>query len=152
MAQTCPISNRSVDSNIVRIISFQVALFALILLITQEMIFALILLFDFTLRALRLVQYSPFHFIGHFILSGLGFVPRLCDEAPKKFALYLGLISSFSIVILFVAEHTVFATFIATTLLLCALLETLFEYCIGCKLYYAIQIAKGFFNHDGNLH
>jgi len=152
MAQTCPISNRSVDSNMVRIISFQVALFAIILLITQEMIFSLILLCDFTLRALRLGQYSPFRFIAQIVVSVWGLAPRFCDEAPKMFALYLGLISAFFIVILFAGEHTLLATFVVTALLICALLETLFEYCIGCKLYYGIQVAKGFLNHDRNLH
>jgi len=37
------------------------------------------------------------------------------------------------------------AMVLATILLFCALLETLFDFCIGCKIYYAIELSKGFF-------
>ena len=140
MVQTCPISTRRVDSNIVRIISFQVSLFAVILLITQESAFALVLLFDFLMRAIRQQNLSPFYIIGKFILTGWGVAPKLCDESPKRFALYLGLVISLFLVVFYIAGFTVFATAISIILLICALLETLFDFCIGCKIYYAIQI------------
>ena len=94
MAQVCPISSRRVDSNMVRIISFQVALFTVILLLTKESAFAAILLFDFFMRTLRQSHLSPFHLVGKFILDGWGVAPKLCDESPKRFALYLGLVIS----------------------------------------------------------
>ena len=151
MSQTCPISTRRVDSNMVRIISFQVALFTVILLLTQESIFALILLFDFFMRALRLSNFSPFEIVGNFVLKGWGIAPKLCDESPKRFALYLGLVTSLFIVVFYFAGFTTFATVIAIILLICALLETLFDFCIGCKLYYAIQIGKGLLENDRNI-
>jgi len=151
MAQVCPISTRRVDSNIARIISFQVVLFTTILLITQENIFAFILLFDFFMRALRQPQLSPFHIIGKFILTGWGVAPKLCDESPKRFALYMGLLTSLFIAVFYVAGFTTFATVITSILLFCALLETLFDFCIGCKIYYAIQLGKGFLNHGRNI-
>lgn len=151
MAQTCPISLRRVDSNMVRTIAFQVALFAVILLVTEESIFALILLFDFFMRALRQSHLSPFHIIGKFVLDGWGVAPKLCDESPKRFALYMGLVTSLFLVVFYVAGFTTFATAITIILLICALLETLFDFCIGCKIYYAIQIGKGFFNNDRNI-
>lgn len=151
MAQICPISTRRVDSNMVRVVSFQVALFSMILLVSQEIFFALVLLFDFCMRTLRFSNLSPFHIIGTFILSGWGIAPKLCDESPKRFALYLGLVTSLCIVMFYMADLTLFATGLATVLLICALLETLFDFCIGCKIYYAIQIGKGFLNNDRNI-
>ena len=151
MAQTCPISLRRVDSNMVRAISFQVALFTMILLVTQESIFALILLFDFFMRTLRQSHLSPFHIIGKFVLDGWGVAPKLCDESPKRFALYMGLVISLFLVLFYIAGFTTFATAITIILLICALLETLFDFCIGCKIYYAIQIGKGFFNNGRNI-
>jgi hypothetical protein len=135
----------------VRVISFQVALFTVILLITQESFFAFVLLFDFFMRALRQTNFSPFQIIGNFIITGWGIAPKLCDESPKRFALYLGLVTSLFLVILYAAGLTVFATAITIILLICALLETLFDFCIGCKIYYAIQIGKGLFKHDRNI-
>ena len=151
MSPSCPISTRRVDSNMVRVISFQVALFTLILLITQESLFAFILLFDFFMRALRQPQFSPFQIIGNFVISGWGIAPKLCDESPKRFALYMGLVTSLFLVVFYASGFTTFATVIAVILLICALLETLFDFCIGCKIYYAIQIVKGLLANDRNI-
>ena len=151
MAQVCPISTRRVDSNMVRVISFQVALFTVILLITKESAFAFVLLFDFFMRTLRKSQLSPFHIVAKFVLDGWGIAPKLCDESPKRFALYLGLVTSLFLVVFYAAGFTTFATAITIILLICALLETLFDFCIGCKIYYAIQIGKGFFNDGRNI-
>jgi len=151
MAQVCPISPRRVDSNMVRAISFQVALFTVILLITKESAFAAILLFDFFMRTLRQSHLSPFHLVSKFVLTGWGVAPKLCDESPKRFALYLGLVISLFLVVFYAAGFTSFATAIAVILLICALLETLFDFCIGCKIYYAIQIGKGFLSNGRNI-
>lgn len=151
MSPSCPISTKRVDSNMARIISFQVALFTIIFLITQVSLFALVILFDFLIRALRLSSFSPFEIIGNFVLKGWGIAPKLCDESPKRFALYLGLVTSLFIVVFYFAGFTTFATVIAVILLICALLETLFDFCIGCKLYYAIQIGKGLLKNDRNI-
>ena len=140
MSPSCPISTRRVDSNMVRVISFQVALFTVILLFTQESIFALILLFDFFIRTIRKPKFSPFYHVATFILTGWGVAPKLCDESPKRFALYLGLVASLFLAVFYLAGFTTFATVITVILLICALLETLFDFCIGCKIYYALQI------------
>ena len=148
ISASCPISTRRVDANMVRIISFQVALFSVVLLFTQESLFAAVLLFDFTMRTLRLANLSPFHTIGKFILTGWGIAPKLCDESPKRFALYMGLSISLLLAVLFVAGLTKIATFIAVILFVCALLETVFDFCIGCKIYYAIQLIKAMGKND----
>ena len=151
MSPSCPISTRRVDSNMVRVISFQVALFTVALLFTQEILFAVVLLFDFVMRVVRKPSLSPFHLIAKFLLEGWNIAPKLCDESPKRFALYMGLATSLILVVLFAAGFPVVATVIALILLLCALLETLFDFCIGCKIYYVIQRIKGLKNNDRNF-
>jgi len=151
MSPSCPISTRRVDANMVRMISFQVALFTFILLITQESSYALVIFFDFLMRALRLSSFSPFQMVGRFVLKGWRVAPKPCDESPKRFALYLGLVTSLFIVVLYFADFVLFATVVAVILLICALLETLFDFCIGCKLYYVIQIGKGLLGNDRNI-
>jgi hypothetical protein len=103
------------------------------------------------MRALRLSNFSPFEFVGKFVLRGWGVAPKLCDESPKRFALYLGLVTSLFIVIVYFAGFTIIATVVAAVLLICALLETLFDFCIGCKIYYVIQIGKGLLGNDRNI-
>ncbi len=152
MSPSCPISSRRVDSNMVRIISFQVALFTVVILVTQELFFALVLLFDFLMRTVRKPNLSPFYVIGKFILEGWNIAPKLCDESPKRFALCMGLVISMILVLLFAAGFPIISTVIAFILLVCALLETLFDFCIGCKIYYVIQIIKGSLRNDRNLY
>ena len=145
LSSSCPISTRKVDANMVRVISFQVALFTAVLLVTQENFFALVLLFDFLVRTLRFSKISPFQLIGKYILQGWGVAPKFCDESPKRFALYMGLVISLVLVLLFAIGFITVAMVLTTILLFCALLETLFDFCIGCKIYYAIELSKGFF-------
>ena len=101
-----------------------------------------VLFFDFLMRTLRLTHLSPFHLIAKFLLSSWNVTPKLCDEAPKRFALYLGLgISSF-LTLFFLIELRTLATFIVIILFICAIFETVFDFCIGCKIYYATQIVS----------
>lgn len=142
MSPTCPISTRRVDVNMLRVISFQVALFTVVLVFTEEIFYALILLFDFFMRTIRKSNLSPFYIVGKLILTSLDVAPKLSDESPKRFALYLGLVVSLLLVVLFAAGLSTFAAVVAVILFVCAFLETLFDFCIGCKIYYAIQLAK----------
>ena len=144
MSPSCPISTRRVDTNMVRIISFQIAIFTLLLIFTQKNFLALILLFDFSMRALRMTEWSPFHTLGKFILNRWGVEPKLSDESPKRFALYLGLMISLLLALFYLSGSVQTATVIATILLACALLETLFDFCIGCKIYYVLQLIKAY--------
>ncbi len=152
MSPSCPISTRRVDTNMVRIISFHVVVFTLVLIFTQNNFFALILLFDFAVRLLRMTEWSPFHILGKIVLNRWGTEPKLCDESPKRFALYLGLSISLFLALLYLAGNVQIATFVAIVLLVCALLETLFDFCIGCKIYYIIQRIKGLIANDRNLY
>jgi hypothetical protein len=151
MAQVCPLSFRRIDSKIARGISSLVVLFTMLLIITQNSMFAFILLFDFVMRTLRYTHLSPFYTISKFILTGWGIAPKLCDESPKRFALYLGLGISLSLLVFYMGNFILLATIISIVLLFCALLESLFDFCIGCKIYYAIQMGKGFFNNGRNI-
>ena len=148
---SCPISSRRVDANMIRVISFQVALFTVILLLTQESFFAWVLFFDFIMRTLRLSRFSLFYVIGQFVLTLWGVAPKLCDESPKRFALYMGLVISMVLVLLFVVGFTSVAMVIATILFVCALLETLLDFCIGCKIYYGLQLLRGVWENDRNF-
>jgi hypothetical protein len=134
-----------VDGNILRVIAFEVSFLTLLLLLTQESMFAFILLSDFLLRTFRFVSFSPLYLIAKFIIKGWGIEPKLCDESPKRFALYLGLVVSLFLVLFYLSGSFFIATMIALILLSCALLETFFEYCIGCQVYYVLQMGKRFF-------
>ncbi len=142
MSPSCPISNRRIDTNLVRVISFQVLVFTVLFAVTHSFFFLYVILFDFTMRAVRQEQWSPFARAGKFILKQWQVDPKYSDESPKRFALYLGLATTFLITFIALFGYFKLASLVALILIFCAFLEVLFDFCIGCKLYYALQLAK----------
>lgn len=139
MLQTCPISFQRVDSNFIRIISIEVITLALLLIFTQEIIFALILLFDFSVRLLNLKKLSILAYLAQLIIKQFKIEAQLCDEAPKRFALYVGLFIITLFTLLYLLNFNIFASILVSILLLCAFLEATFDYCVGCKVYHLLQ-------------
>ena len=140
MIQTCPISFHRIDSNLVRIIALQVIMTTLLLLWTQNLFFASLLLFDFIVRTIRIKNISPFSYIATLVIQQFNITPKPCDEAPKRFALYLGLSIIGLATTLLLFSFTKIAYIFLTILILCASLETAFDYCIGCKIYHYIKM------------
>lgn len=142
MSQTCPISSQRIDAHFVRIIAIEVLLLALILIFTQELIFAFILLFDFAVRTFKFKQLSPLAYVAKSIINYFNIKALPCDEAPKRFALYVGL----SIISLFTLSYllhfTIFASILVAILILCAFLEATFDYCVGCKVYHFLTFLQ----------
>lgn len=146
MSQSCPISLRSVDSNLVRIISFQVAIITSIFMLTHALAIALFLVFDFSMRLFRHTYLSPFQVMGQFMLVKFKIKPLYSDEAPKRFALFLGFAMAWFLLLFTLLGFIKTALVIAGILLLCTVIETIFDFCIGCKMYAFIQLSKGIFS------
>ena len=142
MTQTCPISFNRVDANFIRIIAAQVISIALLLIFTQELIFALILFFDFSVRILNLKQLSILAYVAQFIIKNFKIEVQLCDEAPKRFALYMGIIIIALFTLLYFFQLNIMASILVATLLICAFLEATFDYCVGCKVYHLFQYIR----------
>lgn len=139
MIHTCPISLRQVDTNFVRLVATQVLLVALLFFITHNLLFVFLLLFDFSSRAINLPRLSPFVLFAKILIRLFKIKPKLTDEAPKRFAMYLGLFMTFLIVISVVFDFIALALFLTSFLILAALLEAVANYCIGCKVYAVLK-------------
>ena len=142
VTQTCPISFNRVDANFVRIIAVQVITLALLLIFTHELIFAVILLFDFSVRILNFKKLSILSYVAHFIINQFNIEAQLCDEAPKRFALYVGLSIIALFTLLYLLKFNILASILVSILLLCAFLEATFDYCVGCKVYHLLQYIR----------
>jgi CBS domain containing-hemolysin-like protein len=139
MNPSCPISAKRVDTNRVRLIAMQVSLVSIVLLLSGERFFALLLLLDFTLRVLRKYEFSPFNQMASFIIGFWGMTPKYANELPKRFALILGLSIALLLLIFYFFELSFVAPLLALILFICSLMEALFDYCIGCKIYHILQ-------------
>lgn len=142
MSPSCPISTRYIDSNIVRLISLQVAILSLVFIYTSNIIFAYILLVDYIARVLRIDSLSPFSLVSNSLVSILSLEKKMSNEAPKRFALHLGFSIAIVIVVGSLAEFSNLVLLSAIILFACSLIETLFNFCIGCKMYYMLQLGK----------
>lgn len=142
MNQACPISLERIDANFVRIIALQIITVSLLLMFTQDLIYALILLFDFSVRILNYKKLSPFAYLAKLVIRVLNIKPKLCDEAPKRFALYVGIFMVAIATFFYLLDLILVASVIVVILIVCASLEALFDYCLGCKIYYLLQYFK----------
>jgi len=150
MSPSCPISQRRIDTNLVRVVSFQVLLFTLLFAVTHMNLFIFIVLFDFMVRIFRKDTYSLFAQTAKLVLKQWKVQPKYSDESPKRFALYLGFAVTVAIVLLSLSGFAKVAVGVALILMICAFLEVLFDFCIGCKLYYVLQLVK-VMKHDRNF-
>ena len=142
LSKTCPISLNRIDAHFVRVIAIEVIILALILIFTQKIIFAFILLFDFSVRTLKFKQLSPLAYIAKNIIKYFNIKPLLCDEAPKRFALYVGVSIILLFTLCYLFNFNMFASVLVFILLFCAFLEATFDYCVGCKVYHSVQYLR----------
>ena len=142
MLESCPISSSRVDSHLVRIVAVEIFLLAILLLWTHALVFAFFLLYDFSVRFLNLKKWSILGRLGQVIIGYFKLKPKFCDEAPKRFALYLGLGIIVLFTLLFLLDLPFMASILVVVLLLCSSLEALFDYCIGCKIYFVVELLR----------
>ena len=145
VALSCPISLRYIDSNMVRLISLQVALFSIALIYFVNEWFAYILLWDYIARFFRINFLSPFYIVAKGIINIFSIEEKMGNEAPKRFALQLGL--GISIFISAGVAFELYSLFMPAVIILfiCSMVETLFDFCVGCKMYYMLQLGTRFY-------
>jgi len=136
LSPSCPISHSYLDSHVVRLIALQVLVLGVLLLTFNMLLFGWLLLWDFLMRALRMHTFSPLRYIATTIVRTAKLPPKPCDEAPKRFATYLGLTFMVFIMLLLLLSFTFSARVLITGLMICAALEAFFDYCVGCKIYH----------------
>ena len=146
MVQSCPISQKRVDIHIVRAISAIASLTALLFLLTSQSFLLFLLLFDYSMRLIRMEKFSPFYQASVFLVKVLKLKEHKSDEAPKRFALILGWSMTLFMVLFYLLSLPFLVSALVGILLFCASLEALFDFCIGCKMYpyvAAFQKTKG---------
>ena len=139
MAESCPVAFRQIDGNLARIGAFFVISFVVAYLLTSTILLLYILAIDFFTRIYWYKPYSIIFQLSIVIKKTLKIETKMTDTGAKKLAAQFGLIFS---IILIVQAHFNFDTVLyatASILLICASLELIFDYCIGCKVYYIIK-------------
>ncbi len=130
----CPISKDKVNRTIVRLTGFIVAMLVLLFAITANPLIILFTAVDFYIRAFTSLTISPVAWLAKKIAKAFHLKGEMIDKAPKIFAARVGLIFSATSSLLFLISPVASIT-VALTLMAFALLESLFNFCVGCVVY-----------------
>ena len=139
MSTSCPITLKLIDGNIARIGSFFVIAFVVIYLVSAMKIFLYILALDFFTRLYLDKEFSIIYQLSKAIKKTLKIKTCMTDSGAKRLAAQFGLLFSVILIIESHLELTAALNITSVVLLICASMELLFDYCIGCKIYYVIK-------------
>jgi hypothetical protein len=132
---SCPVSSEKVNESAVRIVAFFVILISLSAIFTNNYFITALLVVDFSLRAFTSGKFSPLKFVARKIVGALNIQGKQVDAAPKKFAALLGVLFSFSVLVLQILKLFVAAKVVGSILIFCASLEGALGICLGCIVY-----------------
>lgn len=131
----CPVSVDKVDENVTRTAANVMVVFLVPAVLLNLYLPVLLIGFDFGLRAFTDGKYSFIRAISKFIVRKFKLNKKPIDAAPKKFAAGLGMVFSILIGISLYIESFTFAYLFGAILAVCALLEGIFVFCVGCHVY-----------------
>jgi hypothetical protein len=107
-----------------------IALFAL----TGNPLFLGLCVVDYAIRAFTPLAYSPFSWLAERLAGALKLSDARIGKAPKIFAARVGLLFALTALVLS-GTYPVAGLAVALTLMSFALLESLFDLCLGCLVY-----------------
>lgn len=135
MVTQCSYTGVSVDENVARFTAlFTVALVSVAVVTGQVWIYALLGV-DFALRSRIRGRRSLLGFLARRVVRALGIAPAPTDAGPKAFAAKIGLLFSVGALVLGLLGQPMAAAAVALTLGVCAALEALVGFCVGCLMY-----------------
>ncbi|CAN5200754.1 DUF4395 domain-containing protein [soil metagenome] len=135
---TCPISAERVNENSVRVAAIYTIFIAGLALLTNNYLITLLLAADFGIRAFFFGKFSPLRWISSLTAKVFGLKPKPVDAAPKRFAAGVGFAFCVFISVALYFHFPVAAYIGGGILILCAFLEGVFAFCVGCVIYTSI--------------
>jgi hypothetical protein len=133
-ALICPVSTQRINRNVVRITGFMMATMITLYAITGSIYFIIAITIDYFIRAFTSLKYSPFSWLAGQITRLFKSKEIQIDKAPKIFASRVGFLFALATVILYYF-HPTSSLIVGLTLMGFALLESVFDFCVGCVVY-----------------
>lgn len=130
----CPISFIKIDRNVVRANGLITTLLLVAYVYTRSPFIIVPIGLDYVLRAMMNGPTSPMTHLARLVAKALRIPPRTMDKAPKVFASRIGVCFAMGAAITHFAAPSV-APFLAGTLAVFTMLESVFDLCVGCVVY-----------------
>lgn len=139
MSYSCPMSFKQIDSNVSRFTSFLVSTLLILYLLTNQVFLIYIVAIDFIIRLFIKKDSSPIHLIALGIKELAAIKDKPVDSGSKRLAAYFGLAFAIMLIIAYYADVYLATLIISIVFLSCSLLDSLFNFCVGCHIYYIIK-------------
>lgn len=139
MSEVCPISFKQVDEKAARINAILSVISVVLFLITSYKFIIIFLTIDFFIRGFIDPLYSFYSALSKSILRLWNSKPKLIDGSPKIFAAKLGVLLSVLILVSSFFDYQIAKVVLSIVLVFFAILEGVFGYCVGCKIYSIIS-------------
>jgi len=136
MAPACPITFRQIDGTIVRINALSLSLMLLAYLYTGQVAFIYFLGIDLIVRLFINKRLSPINQISRLIKVAIRAKTHSTDAGAKRLAAFFALGFSWTIIILHSLGLLNEAKILSSVFVLFASLEFIFNFCVGCKIYF----------------
>lgn len=138
----CPVDFIPVNENKVRFIAAQVFIASVLFAFTGYWPIIALLVVDFLLRATYYNRYSVLALIASIAVRVFSVPEKLTDQAPKRFAAWIGFSLSSTILVLVFLHLQTGAIALAIGLIVFSFLEAFVGFCAGCYIY---SFGKKFF-------
>ncbi|MDE1192018.1 MAG: DUF4395 domain-containing protein [Arachidicoccus sp.] len=132
---SCPVDLMAVNEHLPRIVAGEVFILAAAYIISGLWEFPAFLCIDFFLRSFKWNKYSLLSVIAKKIIQQLNINGKPVDTAPKRFAAKLGFALSVIILLLKILNIASISIYLSCVLAVFAIAESVFGYCVGCKIY-----------------
>lgn len=130
----CPISPLRVKRSVVRITGLMMASLIALFATTGNPLFLILCVTDYAIRAFTPLTHSPFSALADRLASALNLSDERINKASKIFAARVGFLFGFTALLLTPVQPAV-ALGVALALMVFALLESVFDLCVGCLVY-----------------
>lgn len=130
----CPVSPERINENTARVNGFLVATTVALFASTRNISLIGVLLVDFFIRAFTSLKYSPSSWLSSQIVKRLQLPEVKTAKAPKIFAARVGFLFAAATLGFFAINRRV-SVAISFVLMGFALLESVFNFCVGCLVY-----------------
>jgi uncharacterized membrane protein len=133
--QACPIDASLANERVSRATALGSLLLLSIFYFTHSFWIIVCLMADFFLRAFGNRKISPLNALSAFILRKMKVPPQPVNAAPKTFAARIGFVFCFCIALCSAVNLYAFAALLTAMIAACTFLESVFGFCVGCKLH-----------------
>lgn len=139
MSYSCPVSFVQVESNVSRISAFIVASLIISYMLSSNIIILYFVGVDFVTRLFCNKNFSLVFVTARFIKNRLNIEDTFTDSGAKRLAAYFGLLFTALLIAGHFLNLPMFSFVTALVFVTCALLDVIFDFCLGCKIYYIIK-------------